>query len=443
MRCWTLLVLLMLPANWLQAGDLEDLQGYWISLDDPWSVEIHDDVAIFRGEHAFHRLRNQDVKLRFTLDSEAKPRRINLNADDFQAANKSSKISDYDRRAGVYRLIRDELTLQFWSANFRDKDFDYWEGAPANHARPMSRRLRRVSPTELRALQKLAGVWKAEILDGKRTIFADSFFLQPGWLLSTKLGPCRMQLLPVTDQASEQIPLLVHYHSQILERNFFGGSFTTHHWLAGIGHLQPEGDRQLSGQLSWLYREKQLDNAAFQTLAALDMDDVAKIRKQGSQSAQLPAQVQMKLTKTADQIEFQHGHIPNLHLLPTDEHLTGEWQAIMSGTRKELADDKSTLEFAVEPRPERWKFKPGNCEIRSGVKIETRALTRRSSVGNFVDVALPDTPNQFLGHWKMRYEPQAGLLHVIRHERLDDIPIYGEYVLERVPASNGQTPTKP
>lgn len=444
MRWCTLILILMWPASWLRAGDLEDLQGYWLSLDDPWSLEIRADVATFRGEHMFYPSRNQEVKIRFSLDPEAKPRRIDLNADDFQAANKLTKINDSQKRAGVYRLIRDELTLQFFAVSFRSKDFDYWEGAPSNHARPMSRRLRRVSLTELRELQKLSGVWKVEIRDGKRTLFADSFFIEPGWLLCKNFQPCRIQIFPASDEQPERLPLLVHFHTQERGQGFLGGTFTTHHWLAGIGHLQPAGDRQWTGQLGWLYRDKKLDEAAFQMLTALDFDDVAAIRQQGRQAAQLPVtEVQLTLTKVADQIEYKFGHISGLLHLPTEQELAGDWQTIMRATSKELPGGKVTSEYAAEPRKERWTFQDNSCEIRNGETVETRIITRRKEPGGFVDVTLPEKAKQFIGYWNMNYEPQTGLLHVNRSERLDDVFIGGRYVLERVPATPPDPQAKP
>lgn len=432
------LLVILVGASSIRAGDLEDLQGYWLSLDDPWSVEIKGNVATFHGTHAFvnaYQGKHHDVELRFSLDEEAKPRRFDLNADDLKAANERLK-SKYQRSLGIYRLHGDQLTLQFaWREHL--SSFDHWEGAPSNHARPFTRRLRRVAPAELALLKSLSGVWRGEILDGKQLVEIETMYVLPGWLKGLQHTPAtRLQFLEPQSAAGEQ-PLVIHSHHTTRGNGLLGGTFTTHYWLAGIGTAKVE-PKQVTADIYWLFNDKRLKHADFQTKLALDWDDLKEIREfHPPFAAQFRGPLHLKLMRIADEVTFQYGSIPNSQQYTPvpKELLDGQWQVLLKRTVRPSAVPNGPIIHvdAKHPEKERWTFSGEKCEIIcDGVSL-TRIWKREKERPNSLQVFAEAESERQLGWWQIQYETQTKLLRIQRSERIDDVFLTSDYVLERLP----------
>lgn len=433
MRAALSVILLFACSGQLLAGDLEDLQGYWLSLDDPWSVEINGNVATFHGTYPFvdaYQGKHDDVELRFTLADDTKPRQFDLNADDLQQANERLKAK-YQRSLGIYRVHGDQLTLQFSSRKHLE-EFDHWEGAPSNHARPFSRRLRRVSPEELKLLKSLSGVWRGEIRDGKQLVQIETMYIQPGWLKGLQFTPStRLQLLDPQETDGKQ-PLVIHSHHVTRGTGFLGGSYTTHYWLAGIGTASIEPQR-ITAEVDWMFKDKRLNDAAFQTKAALDANEVKEIRElQPKLSIPLRSPLQLTLTRIADKVTFQYGSIPNSpqYSPVATEVLTGDWRVLLHRTARPNPKGEASITYTPDPENERWTFSAGKCQIARDGKTTTRLWKQERH--NSLHVFAEAEPDKQLGWWQIQYEPQAKILRVQRSERIDDVFVSAEYVLERM-----------
>jgi hypothetical protein len=422
MLAWALL------AAAVAADDRQDLQGLWVSLDEPWSVEFAGDTATFHGTNAFaqsYQGRLVDVKLRYTLKPETIPPEIDLNEADFEEAKKTHRAATFQRRFGIYILNGDELLLQF-GARKHPEAFDYSEGAPANHAWPLSRKLRRVSPEERQAMEALQGIWKGEVRERARIVQVNAWSIRPGWILGLHGRKVRYRLYPDGDFTT----FVLHQYQVEQGRGGglfgLGGSYTNYFWKPYVGKFA----RKESAMCIEMNQVTGIENEKVEStlLHADGLPQDLRAQLPGEQKKILP--LTCRLEKVSDDLTlWGTSNQAGVNLRPpTAEQLRGQWRTIMGriATGDVTPNSKPSL---TDAPPERWTFADANWRRQSEQEDVKFAIKHQEF--QYWTLTNPSDPKQILGPLQLQYEPVTKLLWASYSYRdAEDRYVQRSYVLE-------------
>lgn len=418
------------------ADDRQDLQGLWVSLDEPWSVEFSGDTAFFHGTNAFadsYQGHLVDVKLRYTLKPDAIPPEMDLNEADFEEAKHTHRAATFKRRLGIYILNGDKLLLQF-GARRHPEAFEYSEGAPANHAWPLSRKLRRVSSEERKAMEALQGIWKGELREGERIVQVNAWSIRPGWILGLQGRKVRYRLYPDGDFTT----FVLHQYKVEQGRGGglfgLGGSWTSYYWMpyAGRFNREPSAMRVAINQITGLDYEK----VEATLLAADGLPQQLRDQLPGQQKGVKP--LTFRLERVSDDLKLwgtsnQAGE--NLRP-PTAEQLRGQWRTLMRriSTGGITPDSKPSL---ADASPEHWTFADGNWRRQSEQEDVTLAVKHHEFQA--WTLSNPNNPKQIFGPLNLQYEPVTKLLSAnFSYRDAEDRYVVRSYVLEPAALHDGK-----
>jgi hypothetical protein len=424
-------VIALLMSAGAYADDLASLQGTWVSEDFAWTVEFRDSTAVFRGANPFHDDSTNDTvfpeqSFRFTLETEASPRRLNINEDDFERFRKmlrpygSAEIRNHAQPfQGIYSIgdsrdgkLPTEMQLEFYpqtrrwkTKGFNDRAFAHLEFVP-------TRKLRRLSDRETDLYRQLSGVWQGELKrDGLAVGPKLAYAITPGWVVFGPHRHGRMRLSIDEKQQAFKLTQTSYRESSPLatQPGFVGSGIFSERGAVGLaGFRQP---REVTTNWEGLFRcesnevlaidlspfpKKALSQAGkmedFDTIVkGEDWKDIAshwehvakvgkdqdkalaaeylRIRKEGYKATMLNA----SLTRMG-QPPGEHplsGLIRALHPdYPSEQFFEGTWRLKQKAQYDPRRSDPAKQYDHFEPIDiadgETWVFTPGRLIVKSG-----------------------------------------------------------------------------